>query len=213
MVAVDTRDTNPDGGGMIAPGTYLFAVNDVTTGEDSIAVECVVVAGDPTDAKEGPQAGRKQTEYLKIFGKGASRLLQWACCVGLITKDEWKAAKEQNASVEFEEVEAVGRYFVGGIESKPYQGNNEEHKGKHFPALDFRIWAIDDPKAIDVLKTPEAREAIGPAIVDGILKQVAAKAPPAAPPATPPATPPAPKEKQVAAPVAAAASDDPFGDC
>lgn len=155
MVKAQTSETNPDSMGFLAPGRYLFTVNDITQPQDDkLKVEFTVVAGFPTDPNDGPQDKKTFSDYLNLYGKAASRLLQWACAVGLITKDEWRASREGQGEIEFDEMQAIGRVFCGEIQNKPYAGQKEEHKGKSFPSLDFRIWAIDDEKAIDIVSHP-----------------------------------------------------------
>lgn len=201
MVRIPTGDTNPDQKGFPSPGRYLFTVNDVEPTEDSLKCEFSVVAGKPNDPNEGPQAGRTLNEFLKLFGKAASRLLQWACATKLITKDEWRAARDKQAEVDFDEMQAIGRFFCGEVQLKPYAGNNEEHKGKSFPALDFRIWPIDDPQVRDIIEQPDVWAHVKGLLPADYLKATQAKAP-----QQPAQQKPAPQKQ----PAAAAAGDDPF---
>lgn len=154
----DVGASNPDGGGLLAAGRYLFVVNDITTSEDSIQAELAVLAGKVNNPQDGGQVGKTHKEFFNLFGKAASRLLQFFCAVELLTKDQWRACKENQADVECDETLAVGRMFCGEIKMEPYQGSKEENKGKEFPRLGFNIWSVTDPKSADIVDLPEAQK-------------------------------------------------------
>lgn len=160
MVKVATHDTNPDGGGGIDKnGEYHFTIESYEDGgfssDDSpqFRIEFQCHAG-----TESGQAGKKFSDFFPYAGKRAGRFLQLACAVGLITKEQWKAAKEGNADIEIDENDLIGRQLCMGVTMEPYKGKNEEkaqqYQGRLFPNVGFNIWGVFDDRSAKIPKDP-----------------------------------------------------------
>lgn len=182
MVKVNAADTDPDkkGGSDVLPGKYHVIVNKVTENSDNVAVEYQFLAGNP----EG-QEGKTWTDKFFLSGGSVQRLCRFCEVVGIITHDEWVAAKEAGINMELAVEEAEGRQLCIEIQSKPYQGSNDKNKGKSFPDTGFRLYSLDSDEAKDIPKDVESLKLIYGDDYDGTAGAAAPTTPP--PPAGNPA--------------------------
>ena len=149
MVRVPTAETNPDGGSgdwLSNIGGFHFFVEDVQEGVSkekqtpSLDVTCVVLAG--TDQS---QVGRKTVNSLYLTPKNYNKLAEFAIAVGLITREDWKTAKDAGTDLEFDEQQMIGRSFCAEVEW-------DEYNGKKRPKIGFKVWDPRDPKAAHIPK-------------------------------------------------------------
>lgn len=117
--AIPTADTNPQGGGdYIAydsnkdAGLYHFCVHDTEEPKnDGGDVKVIFEVLAPEKAK-----GKKWNEFLGVFDKDGefsagkcNRLMEFAVATGLISREEWEAAKVNGDVLNIELSEAIGR--------------------------------------------------------------------------------------------------------
>jgi hypothetical protein len=176
MVAIPTHESNPEGGGSgfseRCDCHFIIEGWEDFSGESNprIGIDVVAVASTVES-----QVGRKRTERFSLHPKAAGRLLEFACAIGLYTKDQWKKDKETGNSPNIDFEQAVGRQFAApigmtkfdeaywkkrlkecqtagdtiGVEKAEEQLS--KNSGKSFPQLGgdhgFTFWGLGDPEA------------------------------------------------------------------
>lgn len=159
MVVADTSESRPDAGaGMVEAGEYHWVIEEVNAETSDFGTSLKVVSSVLAGTTPG-QTGKKQTEFFQCSGKAVDRLRRLLVATQIMTDEEWVARIGQ--PLEFDERLLKGRQFCARIKMDPYRGNKEEHKGKHFPAMNFDIWSIWDEKAKHIPKDPEMLSLLG----------------------------------------------------
>lgn len=222
MVRLGTHGTDADhkggGGGIDQKGNYHLLIekfDDFSQADNpTLKFQFVVIGGDHAE-----QIGRKHTETFYMTGRdekgtvsAQNRILEFACAIGIYSKQQWRADIEANRPADLPFESAEGRQFVAPVEMRPYGGKDEEKKkqyeGRLFASLGFKFWAVGDQEADAVHKDADYLSMFGPPGSPLPTKEgtprvpgTAApngnghKAPPVTPASqkavTPPATPPA----------------------
>jgi hypothetical protein len=136
MVRAEAGETNPNGQYIGQGLCHLMILRAVEGGGDDagkLLVDVNVLAStNPANTRI------TQTEKFAISGKGAGRLFMMLVATGIITKEQWEAAKEANQGINFDEKLLHGRQFGAGFEP-------EEFNGKTYNKMGFRIYSLDDP--------------------------------------------------------------------
>lgn len=149
MVRVSTSNTNPEstGGNYIdAEGKFHCIADDIRVFEDKVEMDYSVLAGPPG------QAGKQRNgETFWLTEKAMSRLLRFACAVGLYNTTQWKADKESGVDVDINIEDAVGRDFCVDIKLEP----GKKDPSKKFAEFGFNIHAVGDDAAVECPKCPK----------------------------------------------------------
>lgn len=149
MVRVNTSNTNPEstGGNYIdAEGKFHCIVDDIRVFDDKVEMDYSVLNG------PAGQAGKQRKgETFWLTEKAMSRLLRFACAVGLYTTAQWKADRDAGADTDIQIEDAVGRDFCVDIKLVP----GKKDPTKKFAEFGFDIHAVGDDAAADCPKCPK----------------------------------------------------------
>lgn len=159
----DTKETNPDGGGLLGVGKHHVLCESQELKSNDYGMQVAVklkclASSDPLSV------GLVRTEYLDAQGKGAGRLWTFAVAVGVITKEEWKRATDDGDDVEIDETLFPGRQLLIEYRDEKYTATRGENKGKEISKVgaSFRMYPLNGPEAKSfVLDRNAADDAMG----------------------------------------------------
>jgi hypothetical protein len=138
----DTEDIpdDPTQGFNVKPGSYHVEVHKVdeeggTKGEMVVYYE--VLAGTVPN-----QEGEIHRDYYSKTAKAQGRMITFAIACGLITLEEWQAAKKTKEPMTIEFENAVGLQLCVDLFEDEYQGKTKTKCG-------FGLYRLDDKKVAD----------------------------------------------------------------
>lgn len=149
MVRVNTSNTNPEstsGNYIDAEGKFHCVVDDIRVFDDKVEMDYTVLNGPP-----GQAGKQRKGETFWLTEKAMSRLLRFACSVGLYNLGQWKADKESGVDVDINIEDAVGRDFCVDIKLVP----GKTDPSKKFAEFGFNIHAVGDDAAVECPKCPK----------------------------------------------------------
>ncbi len=191
MVRASTSETNPDGGGsgikhdcdchLMCEKVELSHGNQ--DGVESLSVKCEFVVLASTVKEE---VGKKINEFFPVAGKAAGKFLNLAVAAALITKDQWRQAREQAADIEIDENQLRGRQICAEVRLEKYVGKKVEYQGKSFANIGFRTYHPLDPKCTAWPKDQDAIQFVTYLVGDdgGSVQDTSEKHTPSTPAAT-----------------------------
>lgn len=111
MVKVNTENTKLGGGGFLNEGEHHTICDDVKVeqGQYGLQVHAHVksLAGKPISS-----IGLDRTEFLDVEGEHAGRFVEFSIAHGIITREEYEAAKSKGLNLEIDENLLIGRQAI-----------------------------------------------------------------------------------------------------
>lgn len=151
-----------------SPGIYHVSVVDVEVQADRVNVQFEVCAGrcDNPEQNVEEEVGRQHTEAFFLIGKDEDkqvhcnrRILIAGVALGLITEEQFKAAKESGEEIDVPLEEAAGRQCLVKFASESYTDRNGvERTGSK---MDFNLISLTDKNYVKVPRCEKSLALLG----------------------------------------------------